>query len=152
MRYIGVYVVLCIVSGFAGALSMRLLDSKDHAVLQVNRLEVVDAGKNVRAVLSAEKDGTVSLRLVSKGNKPLVTLAARDKDGGTLTFSSARIPDQVTVGYSKYGDFEDGHDRGAWGLRIAGPEHTKTGLNVFSVDGVLQGTTIPLEVPNSVRH
>lgn len=152
MRYIGVYVALCLISGFAGALSMKLLDSRNRAVLQVNRLEVVDAGKNVRAVLSTEEDGTVSLRLVSKENKPLVTLAARDKDGGTLTFSSARIPDQVTVGYSKYGDFEDGHDRGAWGLQIAGPEHSKIGLNVFSVDGVLQGIKIPLEVPGSVRH
>ncbi len=94
----------------------------------------------------------MELSIGDRDGRPLIELRAGDRDGGSLTFSSARIPDQVTVGYSKYGDFEDGHHRGAWGIQIAGPEHSKIGLNVFSIDGVLQGTKIPLEAPPSVRH
>ena len=150
--------------------------------MQLTRLEILDARKNVRAILSAEDNGTVSLRLFSNDKRPIVTLAAGsisagtssspygalslgysrdrpavdlragDKGNGRLSFSSARIADQVTVGYSPFGDFEDGHDRGARGIQIAGPEHTKPGLNIFSVDGVLKGAAIPLEAPNSIHR
>jgi hypothetical protein len=180
---VSIQLLLCVLSGSVGAVSVKLFDNTSRpGTLQVSRLELVDTRKNVRASLSAEGDGSVSLRLFSQDKSLVVTLAARstfagnkagsygtlslgnnqgrplvelrsgETTGGKLTFSSANMPDQVTVGYSKYGDVEDGHDRGAWGLQIAGPEHSKTGLNVFSVDGVLQGTTIPLEAPKSIRH
>ena len=173
------YALLCVISGFAGALSTKLLDDKGQlTTLQIKRLEILDGQKNVRAILSAEDDDTVSLRLFSKENRPIVTLAAGSPSVGTqvqpphgklsinngdgrpvvelrtegnglgrLVFSSPRITDQVTVGYSQYGDFKDGHQRGAWGIQLAGPDHTEAGLHVFSLDGVLQGTTIPLEAP-----
>lgn len=179
---IGGYAFLCVLSGVVGAFSTRLLESNGQGSLQVSRLEIVDAQKNARAVLSVEDNGAVSLRLLSKDKKAIVTLASdftsvgtssspygvlsiADSSGrpkvelrtnaraeGSLTFSSPYLPDQVRVGYSPYGDFEDGHERGAWGIQIAGPEHSKTGLNVFSLDGVLQGATIPLDAPNSIKH
>jgi hypothetical protein len=146
--------------------------------MQVKKLEVIDARRNVRAVLSAEGKDGVSLRFLSEDKKPIVVLGVgaiskgsqsdaasgslvianadgrqaielrtSDTGEGSLTFSSARIPDQVIVGYSRYGDYDDGHNRGAWGIQITGPEHSKTGVNVFTKDGILQGPTIPLEAP-----
>ncbi len=88
MRHLAVYVALCVVSGFVGALSMRLLDSKNQAILQVNRLEVIDARKNVRAILSAQDNGGVSLRLLSEANRPIVTLAA----SGSSSASQSAAP------------------------------------------------------------
>jgi len=180
---IGVYALLCLIGGTIGGLSTKLFDGKSLGTLQVNSLEILDTHRMVRAILSAQDDGSVSLRLLSRKGSPVIILAAgpisgRDQmqaqygklsiqngDGrptvqlntnasgqGSLTFSSARVGDQVTVGYSRYGDFEDAHERGAWGVQIAGPEHSKKGINVFSLDGVLQGTTIPVEPPTSTHH
>jgi hypothetical protein len=37
-----------------------------------------------------------------------------------------------------------------WGLQIAGPNHQSTGVNVFAEDGVLKGSTVPLEPPPNI--
>jgi hypothetical protein len=139
--------------------------------LQVQKLELTDAHRNIRAVLSAE-DGNVSLRMFStqevplvelgvkggreargqlaiygNGGRPAISLTTLEKDRGRLAFSSENTPNQVSLGYSPVGDFEDGHDLGAWGLHMSGPEHTSRGLFVFSKDGKLTGFTLPLEAP-----
>ena len=121
--------------------SLRLFSQDKSPVVTLS------AGSTSKGTESASY-GT--LLLGNNQGRPGVELRAGDKGDGRLIFSSTHIADQVTVGYSRYGDVEDNHDRGAWGIQIEGPEHSKTGLNVFSVDGVLQGTTIPLEKPQSL--
>ena len=176
----GMYVVMCLLSGFVGALSVALLQNTTKETLQVRRLEITDIRSRVRAVLSVDDDGSVYLRMLSKDQKPIVTLGVNEslrgdqaympsggliisdvtgkpsiglrtikKGEGALTFASAQTSNQVTVGYSPYGDFEDGHDRGAWGIQITGPDRKKAGLNVFATDGQLQGFTLPLQAPAS---
>jgi hypothetical protein len=172
--WIAASLVACLLSGFVGACFATLLFVRRTAgLLQIQRLELTDAQQRVRAVLSTD-DGSVSLRMFStqrtpmmelgvkdgpearghlviydKGGRPSITLTTREKDRGILAFSSENTPNQVSMGYSPVGDFEDGHDRGAWGLHIAGPDHTDQGLFVFSTDGKLTGFTVPLEAPRS---
>jgi hypothetical protein len=160
----------CLASGFVGAcLAFYFLADRAPGALRVTRLDLVDTNRRVRAVLSSE-DGSVSLRMLSGRAKPVlelgvrnesrpqlvmysetgtpnITLTTQEKDRGILAFSSENTPSQVTVGYSPVGDFEDGHDRGAWGLQIGGPEHTHRDLLVFGKDGKLTGFTLPLETP-----
>jgi len=174
---------LCVLSGIAGAYSVTILQERraEGKTLQVRRLELTDAQKNVRAVFSVEDDGSVFLRMLSKEKAPVVELGVNENPGpyklytpsGSLTihdgagtpairlrtlekgeaalsFSSTNNPDLVGVGYTHYGDVIDGHDRGMWGLQIDGPNHQSTGVNVFSEDGVLKGSTVPLEPPPNV--
>lgn len=144
----GLIVVLCLLSGFIGALAMKLLGGPSQTrIVRTDRLELVDSHDVARAVLSTGPDNRVWLRFLSEKGKPIIELGTTTTGQGRLTFSSNQVPDQVTVGYSHYGDYEDGADRGAWGIRIAGPNHTETGLNEFTLNGTLQGTQIPLEPP-----
>ena len=141
-------VVLCLFSGFIGALAMRLLDKPSQTrIVRTERLELVDSHNVARAVLSTGPDNRVWLRFLSEKGNPMVELGTTTTGQGRLIFSSIQVPDQVSVGYSRYGDYEDGADRGAWGIRIAGPNHTETGVNEFTLNGTLQGTQIPLEPP-----
>ena len=159
-------------SGIVGAyFATRLFTPRTTGFLQVQKLEVLDTQRRVRAVLSAG-DGKVSLRMFSTLAAPILELGVSDgsdargeltiysdrgehavslrsveKSRGVLTFSSEITPDQVSVGYSRVGDVDDGHDLGAWGLRVSGPNHDARGLFVFSKDGKLQGFTLPLEAP-----
>ena len=71
-----------------------------------------------------------------------------EKGRAVLAFSSDNTPDQVSVGYSKIGDFDDGHDLGAWGIHVSGPDHQARGFFAFSKDGKIQGFTVPLESPS----
>jgi hypothetical protein len=173
--WIAASLAACLMSGFAGAsFAAWFLAKKGPSSLQVAKLELTDTRRRVRAVLSAEH-GAVSLRMLStdespilelgikdesepraqfviygRGGKPSITLATRERDRGTLAFSSENTPSQVSVGYSRVGDVDDGHDLGAWGVHISGPEHTSRGLFVFSKDGKLTGFTSPLEAPRSL--
>jgi hypothetical protein len=145
---LGLLVVLCLFSGFIGAMAMKLLDSPSQTgIVRTERLELVDSHNVARAVLSTGPDDRVWLRFLSVKGKPLVELGTTNMGEGRLTFSSNQVADQVTVGYSQYGDYDDRANRGAWGIRIAGPNHTETGLNVFTLNGALEGTQIPLEPP-----
>jgi len=174
---------VCLLSGITGGYSAMSLQGlrTTGKVLQAHKLELIDAQRNVRAVLSVEDDGSVFLRMLSKERLPVVELAVNEdpgpyglytpsgsltiRDGGgtpairlrtigkgeaTLSFSSTNNSDLVDVGYAHYGDVIDGHDRGMWGLHIVGPNHQSTGLNVVSMDGVLQGFTAPLEAPQPI--
>ena len=144
----GLLVILCLFSGFVGAMAMKLIGPQSQTrIVRVERLELVDSHNLARAVLSTGPDNRVWLRFLSENGKPQVELGTTSTGEGNLIFSSNQVPDQVTVGYSRYGDYEDRANRGAWGIRIAGPNHTVTGLNVFTLNGVLQGTQIPLESP-----
>ena len=175
--------MLCVMSGVAGAYSMMLLQEHkaNGDTLQVHKLELIDAHKGVRAVFSVEDDGSVFLRMLSRENMPVVELGVNENPGpyklytpsgsltmrdgagtpaiqlhvlkqdeGSLSFSNLRSMDQVAVGYMPYGDVVDGHDRGMWGIQIAGPDHKSVGLNVFSKDGVIQGPYAPLESPEKI--
>lgn len=145
---VGLLTILCIFSGLVGAVSVKILDhQRPTRDARVERLELVDSHDVVRAVLSTGPDNRVWLRFLSEQSKPLIELGTTSTGEGQLIFAGRQVPDQVTVGYSQYGDYEDGASRGAWGIRIAGPNHTETGLNVFTLNGVLQGTQIPLEPP-----
>jgi len=174
---------LSLLSGIAGAYSMLLLqaDKANGETLQVQRLELIDAHKGVRAVFSVEDDGSVFLRMLSKENAPVVELGVNENPGAykqytpsgiltirdgsgtpairlrtlekgeaSLSFSSTNTPDLVGVGYAHYGDVIDGHDRGMWGIQIAGLNHKSVGLNVFAKDGVLLGAYAPLESPQRI--
>ena len=139
---------MCVFSGFVGAVSMKVLDyQRPTRDTRVERLELVDSHNVARAVLSTGSDNRVWLRFLSEQGKPLIELGTTSTGEGQLIFASRQVPDQVTVGYWRYGDYEDGARRGAWGIRIAGPNHTETGLNIFTLNGALQGTQIPLEPP-----
>ena len=141
---LGLLVVLCLFSGFIGAMAMKLVGSPSQTtIVRVERLELVDSHNVARAVLSTGPDNRVWLRFLSEKGKPQVELGTASTGEGRLTFSSNQVPDQVTVGYSPYGDYDHGANRGAWGIRIAGPNHTQTGLNVFTVNGALQGNSAP---------
>ena len=145
---VGLWALFCILSGIVGAVSTNLLSNESQmTTARVKRLELVDSRNIVRAVLSTGPDNGVYLRFLSEDSKPTVELRTTKTGEGKLTFSGDRIPDQVIVGYSPYGDYEDGNKRGAWGKRISGPDHSQTGINVFTLNGVLQGTQIPLEPP-----
>ena len=75
---------LCVVSGIAGAYLVTVL--QEHRIewktLQVRRLELTDAKKHVRAVFAVEDDGSVSLRMLSKRNVPVVELGVNEDRGG----------------------------------------------------------------------
>ena len=145
---IGLLAILCIFSGLIGAVSMKFLSGQSQPrTARVERLELVDSHNVARAVLSTDPDNRVWLRFLSEKGKPMIELGTTNTGEGKLTFSSFQVSDQVTVGYSPYGDYEDGAQRGAWGIRIAGPDHTETGLNVFTLNGTLQGAQIPLVPP-----
>jgi hypothetical protein len=172
--WIAAALAACLLSGLIGAcLAALLFTRKTSGLLQGQKLELTDIHRRVRAVLSTE-DGSVYLRMFStqktpvvelgvndgpearghlviydRTGKPSITLVTREKDRGILAFSSESTPNQVSMGYSPVGDVDDGHDRGAWGLHITGPEHTDNGLFVFSTDGKLTGFTVPLEAPLS---
>jgi hypothetical protein len=172
--WIAASLAACLLSGLAGAcLSTWFLANRAPSSLRVTRLELIDTKRSVRAVLSSEH-GAVSLRMLSTQEKPIlelgikdelesraefvmygnsgkrsVTLATRERDRGILAFSSENTSSQVTVGYSPVGDVDDGHDLGAWGVQIAGPQRTSRGLLAFSKDGKLTGFTLPLEAPPS---
>ena len=92
-----------------------------------------------------------SLTISDGAGTPAIRLRTVNKGEGSLSFSSTNKEDQVAVGYMPYGDVIDGHDRGMWGIQIAGPNRKSTGLNVFAQDGMVQGFTAPLEAPPPVQ-
>jgi len=169
---------LCLSSGVIGAYTMMRLQARgnDGKTLQVHRLELIDAKKNVRAVFAAEDDGNVSLRMMSKANSPVIELGVNDspdkhniyrpsagltiRDGentpvirlrsvnkgdGSLSFSSTRTEDQVTVGRMPYGDVINDHDYATWGIVVRGADHQSTGVGVYTEDGVAQYFVGPAE-------
>ena len=78
-----VSLVLCVISGVAGAYAVTLLQGRKAAekTLRVRRLELIDANRNVRAVFSVEDDGNVFLRMFSRTKVPVVELGV-DEDPG----------------------------------------------------------------------
>ena len=111
-----VSLVLCVLSGMAGAYSVVLL--QEHRTrgtalqiggleptvayaqerktggetLQVRRLELTDRNQNVRAVFAVEDDGSVSLRMLSKENVPVVELGVNEDPGpGKLYVPSGKL-------------------------------------------------------------
>lgn len=78
-----IYIFACILSGAIGAYSMRALQGSDtnRGTLQTHRLELIDARKNVRAVLSVDDDGSVFLRMLSRKSVPIVELGVNGNDG-----------------------------------------------------------------------
>jgi hypothetical protein len=78
-----VSLLLCVLSGIVGACSMTFLQERKagRETLQVRRLEVIDAQKNVRAVFSVEDDGSVFLRMLSKEKAPVVELGVNENSG-----------------------------------------------------------------------
>jgi hypothetical protein len=159
-------------------MTLLLGHDKNRGTLQIHRLELTDDGKNVRAVLAVEDDGSVLLRMLSKKSVPVIEMGVKENDGlqqssipygrltmrdktgkpsiqlrtfdngkGSLLFTGPSTQEQVAVGYSRYGDVIDGHDRGKWGITIVGPDHKLDGIGVFAEDGVLRGFTVPLEAP-----
>ena len=75
--------MLCVMSGVAGAYSMMLLQEHkaNGDTLQVHKLELIDAHKGVRAVFSVEDDGSVFLRMLSRENMPVVELGVNENPG-----------------------------------------------------------------------
>lgn len=125
-----------------GSVFLRML-SKENA-------SVVELGVNENPGPYKQYTPSGSLTIRDGTGTPAIRLRTLDKGEAALSFSSTGNPDLVGVGYSHYGDVIDGHDRGMWGLQIAGPNHQSTGVNVFAEDGVLKGATVPLEPPPNI--
>jgi len=120
-----------------GSVFLRML-SKENA-------PVVELGVNENSGPYNLYAPSGSLTISDGAETPVIRLRTVKKGEGVLSFSSTNKEDQVAVGYMPYGDVIDGHDRGIWGLQIAGPSHQSSGFNVFEEDGVLKGSTVPLE-------
>lgn len=146
---------------------LELVDTKDdvRAVFSVdndgsvflrllanNNVPVVELGVNETPGPFRRYTPSGSLTIRDGEGTPAIRLRTLGKGEASLSFSSTNNANVVGVGYGHYGDVIDGHDRGMWGIQIAGPNHESSGLNVFSRDGILQGFRAPLEPPNPVRQ
>jgi len=119
-------------------------------MLSKESVPVIELGVNENPGPYKQYTPSGGLTIRDGAGTPAIRLRTLDKGEAALSFSSTSNPDLVGVGYTHYGDVIDGHDRGMWGLQIAGPNHQSTGVNVFSEDGVLKGSTVPLEPPPNI--
>jgi hypothetical protein len=172
-------IVVCVLSGMAGAYLMMHMTrtEKKASMIQTQRLELTDSNGKVRATFSVD-GGQVALRMLSQegqpvlsltvdqdresakrsagsieihddSGKPLITMHSVGQERAQVAISGPSGDDQVSLGYSPYGDVIDGHERGMWGLQVKGPGHSSSGINVFSEDGALKGFNIPLTPPQA---
>jgi hypothetical protein len=175
LKVVLVLLMACTLAGFVGAYCAALLLSRrSPKLIQAQRLELTDTQGNVRASFSAGASGSVVLTMLSKhgrpaielevdeggapkrkltfyadDGRPITTLLVGANERGGLVFSSETTANQVSVGYSPVGDVDN--DLGAWGLRIAGPNHTSSGVFAFTRNGKLIGFKAPLEPPHSAE-
>jgi len=81
--------ILCVLSGIAGAYSVVLLQEHRTAdqTLRARSLELTDARQHVRAIFSVEDDGSVLLRMLSKENVPVIELGVNENPGPYKLYS-----------------------------------------------------------------
>lgn len=123
-----------------GNVVLRMLSKENLPALELGA-----ANPSVANATAYAPSGYLTIR-DSKGNITS-TLSTLGRNEGSLLFYGPSNRVQVAVGYSHYGDTVDGHDRGRWGLDITQPTHHEFGVGVFAEDGVIKGSTAPLEAP-----
>ena len=91
----------CFISGILGGYTVTFMRERkmEKDVLQLRKLELIDADKKVRAVFSVESDGNVVLRMRSKENVPALEL-------GTGGPSAANASSYQPSGYLTIRDHE----------------------------------------------
>lgn len=123
-----------------GNVVLRMLSREN-----VPALELGAGGVSASNASSYVPSGYLTIR--DSGGNVTSTLSTLGKNEGSLSFYAPNNREQVAVGYSHYGDIVDGHDRGRWGIDVAGPNHQESGIGAFAEDGVIKGFSAPLEAP-----
>jgi len=82
---------------------------------------------------------------------PVIDMREINKGDGQISFSNAATRDQVILGYDNSECVVDKDDRGTWGVRVKGDNHSVEAMGVFTINGIPQKHPYQLEQPQKIR-